>query len=95
MLIKIAKVIGGNVKFVEKRRNVIWVVDDKQKIQEIIKIFDCYPPLTSKKLCQLAFLKICLLHNSVDLYLKNRDFKYIDQQLIIKSDFILPFYFKE
>ncbi len=103
MLIKIAKVIGGNVKFVEKRRNVIWVVDDKQKIQEIIKIFDSYPPLTSKKICQLAFLKICLFHNSVDLYLKNRNFKYIDQQLIINSDpfglekssFALPLYFKE
>jgi hypothetical protein len=102
MLIKIAKIIGGNVKITGKGSDVIWVVNDKQKVQEIIKIFDRYPPLTSKKICQLAFLKTCLLENSVDLYLKNRNLKYINQQAIINSDpfgfennyIALPVYFK-
>lgn len=96
MLIKIAKVIGGNVRITGKGSDVIWVVNDKQKVQEIIKIFDSYPPLTSKKICQLAFLKTCLLENSVDFYLKNRNLKYTNQVAIINSyhSVALPLYFK-
>ena len=59
MLIKIAKVIGGTVKIASK--DVVWMVNDKQKVEEIINIYDTYPPLTSKKICQLAFLKKCLI----------------------------------
>jgi hypothetical protein len=102
MLIKIAKIIGGNVKISGKGKDLLWVVDDKNKIQEIIKIYDSYPPLTSNKLCQLEFLKRCLFENSVEFYLKNRNLKYINQQNIINSDpfgfennsFALPIYFK-
>ena len=103
MLIKIAKVIGGNVRITGKGKDVIWVVNKKEIIQEIIKIFDIYPPLTSKKICQLKFLKECMRKNSVDWYLLNRNNKYNDQQSIISYDifrlengvFTLPNYFKE
>lgn len=102
MLIKIATVIGGNVLLTGKGKDVIWVVNRKETIQEIIKIFDFYPPLTSKKICQLKFLKQCLLINSIDWYLSNRNHKYNDQQYIINSDMFgfekgiitLPNYFK-
>ena len=102
MLIKIAKVIGGSVRITGKGKDVIWVVNRKETIQEIIRIFDTYPPLTSKKICQLEFLKTCLLENSVDSYLSNRNSKYINQPVIINSDlfglernsFTLPDYFK-
>ena len=102
MLIKIAKVVGGNVIITGKGKDLIWVVNKKEAIQEIIKIFDIYPPLTSKKICQLKFLKECLVRNSVDWYLLNRNNKYNDQQSILKSDMfglekgilILPNYFK-
>ena len=60
MLIKIAKVIGGNVRVTGKGVYVIWVVDSKEKVQNTIKIFDYYPLLTSRKICQLEFLKLCL-----------------------------------
>jgi|SRR5690606_842675 hypothetical protein len=102
MLIKIAKVIGGSVRITGKGKDVIWVVNRKETIQEIIRIFDTYPPLTSKKICQLEFLKTCLLENSVDSYLSNRNSKYINQPVILNSDpfglernsFALPNYFK-
>jgi LAGLIDADG endonuclease len=103
MLIKIAKVIGGSVIITGKGRDVIWIVNKKETIQEIIKIFDIYPLLTSRKICQLKFLKECILKNSVNWYLLNRNYKYNDQQFIISSDmfglekgiFTLPNYFKE
>lgn len=102
MLIKIAKVIGGTVRITSKGEDVIWVVNKKEIIQEIIKIFDIYPLLTSKKICQLEFLKKCLLENSVDSYLLNRNYKYKNQLAIINSDlfglernyFLLPNHFK-
>jgi len=102
MLIKIDKVIGGSVRITGKGEDVIWVVNRKETIQEIIKIFDVYPLLTSRKICQLKFLKTCLLKNSVDWYLSNRNSKYINQPAILNSDpfglernsFALPNYFK-
>lgn len=102
MLIKIAKVIGGSVRITGKGKDVIWVVNRKETIQEIIRIFETYPPLTSKKICQLVFLQRCLLENSVDWYLSNRNSKYINQPAILNSDpfgveinsFALPNYFK-
>jgi hypothetical protein len=75
-------------------------VNNRETIKEIIKIFDSYPLLTSKKICQLEFLKKYLLaDNSIDNYLLNRNFKYINQSTIINSNLltnsvILPNYFK-
>lgn len=79
MLVKIAKYIGGHVRITGKDKDVIWVVNNKETIKDIIKIFDIYPPLTSKKICQLKFLKECILRDSVDWYLLNRNNKYKDQ----------------
>ena len=103
MLVKIAKFIGGNVRITEKDKDVIWVVNNKKTIKKIIKIFDTYPPLTSKKICQIRFLKECILRDSVDWYLLNRNNKYNEQLSIINSDMfglnlekgtlILPVYF--
>ena len=103
MLVKIAKFIGGNVIITGKDKDVIWVVNNKKIVQNIIKIFDTYPPLTSKKICQLRFLKECILRDSVDWYLLNRNNKYNEQLSIINSDMfglylekgtlILPVYF--
>ena len=86
MLIEIAKVVGGTVRITGKGANVIWVVNKKQEVEEIIKIYEVYPPLTSKKICQLAFLKTCLTQTSIDTYLLNRNLKYDKQLAIIKSN---------
>lgn len=95
MLIEIAKVLGGTVR--KTGKDVIWVVNKKEEVKEIIKIYDTYPPLTSKKICQLAFLKTCLTNTSVETYLLNRNSKYLQQLTIINSNikFNIPSYFKE
>ena len=85
MLLKIAKTIGGMVKIVNNKKEVIWVADKKENIISIIKIFEIYPPLTSRLTCQLEFLKVCLNNNSVVHYLSNRKLKYINQLNIIKQ----------
>lgn len=94
MLIDIAKVIGGTVRIIGKGKDVIWVINKKQEVEEIIKIYDTYPPLTSRKICQLAFLKTCLTQNSVKIYLLTRNLKYDKKLTIINSNFIIPSYFK-
>lgn len=76
MLIEIAKILGGTVRILKKDNMVIWVIDDKKSIINLIKIFDKYPLLTSKKICQLNFLINCLNKNSINWYLENRNNKY-------------------
>ena len=97
MLVKIATVIGGSVRITGRNKDVIWVVNKKETVQQIIKIFDSYPLLTSNKICQLEFLKKCLLENSVDIYLASRNNKYNNQDYIIISNPLksgIPDYFK-
>jgi hypothetical protein len=84
MLVNITKVIRGTVRVVNNSKDVIWVVDKRKNIIDLVKIFDKYPPLTSRLQCQLEFLKACLKENSVDLYLKNRNLKYSNQLNKIK-----------
>ena len=95
MLLTIAKVIGGSVKFVNDKKEVIWVVDKKETILSIVNIFSVYPPLTSRIICQINFLKLCLKDNSVDKYLSNRNLKYNNKLKIIKefSNYKIPSYF--
>jgi hypothetical protein len=97
MLIEVTKVVGGTVRITGKGADVIWVVNKKQEVEKILKIYDIYPPLTSIKICQLAFLKTCLVDTSVETYLLNRNLKYDKQLTIIKSNLNLnqPSYFKE
>lgn len=92
MLIIIAKVIGGSVRVDKHKKFVVWVVDDKKEISEIIKIFDKYPLLTSRKICQLQFLKTCLNDLCIDSYFKTRDFKYDRQKAIILGNSTKKFY---
>ena len=95
MLVEISKVIGGSVRITGKGKDVIWVVNNKEKVIEIIQIFEQFPPLTSKKKCQLTFLKKNLIENNVKDYLSNRNFKYNEQSNIIKTNFNKPDYFNE
>jgi cytochrome c oxidase subunit 1 len=96
MLILIAKNIGGIVRIVNNKKEVIWVVDKKETILNIINIFNSYPPLTSKLICQLEFLKVCLENISVKDYLNNRKFKYHNKLKVIEAftnNNVIPSYF--
>ncbi len=88
MLIEVAKVVGGTVRIIDKGADVIWEFSDlsEKKIKEIIKIYSTYPPLTSKIICQLAFLKKCLNKTPVKFYFFNRNIKYDKQLTIVKSN---------
>jgi hypothetical protein len=94
MLKVISKKIGGYVKISSDKEDAIWVENTIEKIVKIIKIFEKYPPLTARKKCQLEFLKNCLEHNNVELYLQQRNSKY-DNPKIFKYTSLedLPFYY--
>jgi|GEM_PF-1818528 len=77
MLNQIKLVIGGKVRI--NKDFVLWVVDNKKEIINIIDIFVEYPPLTSRLICSLTWLRECLKHNDVNLYLNSRDNKYINK----------------
>lgn len=62
------------------------MLDNKNQIIEAIKKFDKYPPLTSRLICCLYFLKICLKNNDVKTYLDLRNSKYINQFNIIQNN---------
>ena len=83
MLMKIAKNIKGTVRIVNNSNEIIWVMDDKKIILETIKIFDSYPPLTSRLICQLDFMKICLNNNTLINFIENRKNKYLKQCKLI------------
>lgn len=76
MLNLIKKELKGRVVN-NKEESVLWVVDDKKLIVNIIKIFDTFPPLTKRLRAQLVFMKDCLLHKDVDMYLIKRNNKYL------------------
>ena len=95
MLIDIAKHIKGTVRITRNKKDIIWVLDDKKEIIENIKIFDKFPPLTSRLNCQLRFLKECLKKQCIKTYVKERNNKYNIQPNLIKSNknMVLPHYF--
>lgn len=68
--------LGGSVRIYEKDNSVVWVVNDKKKILEILKIYEEYPPLTFRMYAQLLFFKECMEHNNVMKYLDSRNSKY-------------------
>lgn len=78
MLNLIALHIGGSVRLVEKDKFVVWVVNNKKHICKIIKIFETYPPLTSRLSSQLSFMLKSFELNNVDWYLQTRKFKYLN-----------------
>jgi hypothetical protein len=96
MLIKITKIIGGNIRITDNKKDIIWIMNKKNAISKIISIFDVYPPLTSRLICQLNFLRVCLMNNSTENYLKIRNYKYNNQLNILEKnnkEYTMPYYF--
>ena len=94
MLKIIEKVLGGRVRIERANRYVTWSLVSKKKIKEIIKIFDKYPLLTSRKICQLEYIKKCILNEkNIEEIWGERDKKYIKQAELINkynNEFIIP-----
>lgn len=85
MLINISKTIGGKVRLTNKKKFVIWVVDDKNEIERILEEIKIYPLFTSRKICQKKFIKNCLKNNNIEYYLENKNKKYEQLEDILKS----------
>lgn len=85
----------GHIRYSKDSKYVIWVLDNKKDIINTIKTFEKFPPLTSRLICSLNFLNLCLENNNIEIYLKNRNFKYLNQNSIIKENLnrCLPNYF--
>jgi len=93
MLKLISNHLKGHVRISKDTKFVIWVLDNKKHIINIIKIFEKYPPITSRIICSLSFLKNSLNTNDVDIYLSSRNFKYSNQLKLIQDkniNFELP-----
>lgn len=99
MLQSIAKKIGGIVNYEKKKGliiNVVWFAIAQKDVARCLQIFEKYPFLTSRKICQLAHLKNCLQNRSWNYHLESRDLKYAQQKDILasyKKDFVIPPYF--
>ena len=76
MLNLICEIIGGKVRIEKKNKFVIWVVDSRKSILNIIQVFNDYPPLTTRLRAQINFIKECLKREDIEWYLKFRNFKY-------------------
>jgi hypothetical protein len=51
-------------------------MNDKGNIKETIRIFQKYPPLTTRLQLQLRFMQECFEHKSIQMYFETRDKKY-------------------
>lgn len=93
MLVNIVKILKGKIRFINNKKELIWVIDDKETIKNVINIFKEYPPLTSRLICQLKFLKICLADNSEYSFLNYKYFLQLNIIKIFNNKFIIPQYF--
>ena len=95
MLMLIKHQFKGHVRVTKNGKDVLWVLDNKKDILKAIKTFDLYPPLTSRLICSLNFLKTCLSHNDVEIYLDSRNLKYSHQLSIVQENLnkSIPLYF--
>jgi hypothetical protein len=83
MLNLIGSHIGGKVKIIENSKFIIWVVDNRKQIHNIINIFIKYPPLTSRLRAQLAFMLECFEQNNIEWYFNARNKKYLNNNIEI------------
>jgi hypothetical protein len=96
MLYLIQKEIGGKVRIERKEKYVTWAIVSQKDIKTALLILNQYPLLTTRKRCQLEFMKQCLKDRSVNFYLKNRDLKYENQLemiALLNNSFVRPDYF--
>lgn len=84
MLQLLTKAVGGSVRIDKDKQGtalfVKWVVNDTERAKQLLKVFERYPPQTTRLQLQIKFLLECLEHNSVIKYLETRGKKYDTMQ---------------
>jgi len=48
MLKTIARAVGGGVRLEKGGLFVVWVANDRSEVEKILKIYEKYPPLTTR-----------------------------------------------
>lgn len=84
MLKTIRQHLGGSVRPIDKNK-CLWVENHTRRIRELCKIFDRYPPLTTRVQSQITFLLECLTRKDVAWMLQNRDERYKDSESLEKK----------
>lgn len=104
MLLILKEHLGGNVIIERKDQYVTWYTVNKKDTDNILSILEKYPPLTSRKQCQLAFFflyqKQKYITNDTSFetsYDINRNNKYKNMEKYFNEDLYksYPSYFKE
>jgi hypothetical protein len=91
--------IGGTIHYEKRTKGndqIAWVATAQKDVKKILNIFEKYPLLTSRKICQLEYLKQCMQNRCWNFHLQTRDSKYLNQQKLIdyyKDHFNIPSYF--
>lgn len=99
MLERIRLHIGGTIHYEKKKKGndqIVWVAVAQKDIKNLLNIFEKYPLLTSRKICQLEYLKQCMANRSWHYHLKTRDSKYDGLQNLVRNynqSFEIPDYF--
>jgi hypothetical protein len=99
MLLNIQKVVGGRVYIERKNEYVTWLACSKKDLNRIYEILDKYPLLTTRKQCQLEFVKNYNPKSDIskDTFIRDRDNKYLKQEQLVNTyntHFVPPYYFK-
>jgi len=99
MLNLIAKYVGGRVVIERNDNYVTWYATSKTDIAKVFAILAKYPLLSTRKLCQLDFVKYSI-NSRQDIpkeeFIKLRDNKYKNQEAMldrIDKNFVVPSYF--
>ena len=90
--------LGGYVHTVKQglSQRIVWSTSAKKNVKHLLNVFETYPFLTSRKICQLNHVKQCMLHNHWGYHLNTRDSKFDAQNKIISHNninFEIPHYF--
>ncbi len=85
MLKIIQEHIGGVVRIERKDQYVTWIVTKKKDVYYIFSLFEKYPLLTSRKICQYNFALNCLKNYYPENLMEMRDKKYDSQLDLIHS----------
>ena len=99
MLSLIKDHIGGSINYHKKKKGnpeIRWTAASQNHVKRVLAILEKYPLLTSRKICQLHYLKQCMLNRSWKYHLETRDLKYLQQDKWImnfKRHFEIPHYF--
>lgn len=99
MLKFISHHLGGSLSYDTPKRHhpkIVWVAVSQNSTRKIFNIFEKYPLLTSRKICQLNYLKQCMANRAWSYHCETRDHRYDQQRQIVEhfnQNFVRPKYF--